>query len=222
MSTTVAFLHTLGGLEAEFDGLFARFVPGAQAVHIADGTIIRTIVREGHITPAIERRLMDHVKAAAAFGADAIQFTCSTVSPLVGAAAKLVRVPVLSIDAPMYEDAVRAHDSIGMIATNPVTIEPSSSLLEKVIAESGHDKKHEVVLSRRAYEALLAGDRAAHDELLKDDLTSLASRVEVVCLAQASMARVAEQVDLPVPVLSSPEPAMRRLADVLARGGREG
>ena len=63
-----------------------------------------------------------------------------------------------------------------------------------------------------AFEAVLAGDTARHDELLSAALRKLKERVEVVVLAQASMARVVGQLQSNggSPILSSPELAMVR------------
>ena len=68
----------------------------------------------------------------------------------------------------------------------------------------------------------MGGDGATHDALVSAALLNLMSEVDVVVLAQASMARVLETMDpatLRVPVLSSPELAVQRVAEILkARG----
>ena len=63
------------------------------------------------------------------------------------------------------------------------------------------------------------GDRHAHDELVRAGLRQLVEEVDVVVLAQASMARIAEDVsgaDRTVPVLSSPRLGMQRVAELVA------
>ena len=71
-----------------------------------------------------------------------------------------------------------------------------------------------------AFEAVLAGDTARHDELLSSALQKLRAQVEVVVLAQASMARVAGQFKSNggSPILSSPELAMVSAQNLLLTG----
>jgi len=71
-------------------------------------------------------------------------------------------------------------------------------------------------LAEGAFEAVLAGDTARHDSLLTASLERLMKEVDVVVLAQASMARVIPQIrinDGP-PILSSPEMAVKRVRDL--------
>ena len=59
---------------------------------------------------------------------------------------------------------------------------------------------------------MLAGDTATHDRILSESLTRLVEEVDVVVLAQASMARMVQTLPLEVrriPMLSSPELAVR-------------
>jgi hypothetical protein len=69
-----------------------------------------------------------------------------------------------------------------------------------------------------AFDALAAGDRDRHDELVRDGLRALIAEVDVVVLAQASMARVVETLDeseRTVPILSSPRLGMERAVELL-------
>jgi hypothetical protein len=61
----------------------------------------------------------------------------------------------------------------------------------------------------------MSGDAATHDARVAEALSELGGQVDVVVLAQASMARVAGTVPVPVPVLASPPLAMEHLAKEL-------
>ena len=64
----------------------------------------------------------------------------------------------------------------------------------------------------------MAGDTKTHDEIVSKALLNEMNGMDVVVLAQASMARVlgAMKADaLRMPVLSSPELAVQRMAEVL-------
>ena len=70
---------------------------------------------------------------------------------------------------------------------------------------------------------MLAGDVATHDRLVGARLRELTGSVDVIVLAQASMARVVANLppeERTIPILSSPELAMARAAEVMAANAR--
>ncbi len=70
-----------------------------------------------------------------------------------------------------------------------------------------------------AFDALKAGDTATHDAIVLKALKALMTEVDVVVLAQASMARVLDQLkpeEKLVPILTSPRMGVERLAKPLA------
>ena len=76
----------------------------------------------------------------------------------------------------------------------------------------------EMAVTDEMIDAVMAGDGGTHDAIVSAALLKLMGEVDVVVLAQASMARVLGTMapeSLTVPVLSSPELAVRRVADVL-------
>jgi Asp/Glu/hydantoin racemase len=144
--------------------------------------------------------------------------TCSSIGPAVEAAAKLIGVPVLRVDQPMADKAVVAGKKIGVVATLRTTLEPTADLIQRRAGNTG--KKIEVIskLSEGAFEALMAGDAAAHDAKVAAALRGLSEQVDVIVLAQASMARVVDTLkpeDKRVPILASPGIAVDYLATVL-------
>ena len=214
----VFFIHTVDGLEEAFDELCRELLPGTHVSHIPDSQIIRAVLDAGGVSPEVYRTVCEHVIRAEERGADVIQFTCSCISPCVDVAKHLVSVPVLKIDEPMVEQAVARYKRIGVAATNPTTLEPTTGLLREKGREAGREVDIEPVLCEGAYEAFLSGDRERHDEIVRRYLRDLMKKSDVVVLAQASMARVAAALDESeklVPVLSSPRPAIERLAVVL-------
>ena len=137
MKPSVVFVHTINGLKDTFDSLAAELLPECSICHIADDTLIRRLLAAGGLTPAVYRRVCEHVVAAAEYGADYIQLTCSSITPCMEAASKLVSVPVLSIDEPMVRAAIDRHNRLGVIATNPATLKPSTDLVRSMAAAAG-------------------------------------------------------------------------------------
>ena len=73
-------------------------------------------------------------------------------------------------------------------------------------------------LCEGAFDALMSGDATKHDSMVAEALTELTKQVEVVLLAQASMARVVDQLDeadRSIPILASPPTAIEYLKSVL-------
>jgi len=100
----------------------------------------------------------------------------------------------------------------------PTTLEPTADLLQRRAAKAG--RKVEVVsrLCSGAFDALMGGDPAKHDVMVADGLRGLAEQVELIVLAQASMARVVDTLppeSRKIPILSSPPLAIQFLATVL-------
>lgn len=218
MAPRIGFIHTVNGLTGMFDGLCKEIVAEADTFHISDGSLIQAVLAAGGLTPGVYRRVCGHVVAAEQRGADVIQLTCSSVSPCVDVAKHLVAVPVLKIDEPMVERAVHGFERIGVIATAPTTLRPTTALVREKAGLLGRGVTVESVLCEGAYDAFFAGDLARHDRIVQEHLRDLMERVDVVLLAQASMARVADALSAGeggAPVLSSPRPAVEHLAAML-------
>jgi hypothetical protein len=87
------------------------------------------------------------------------------------------------------------------------------------VADRGDGRQLTAVLRDEAFKAMRSGDGVKHDEIIGEALMDLAVDVDVIVLAQASMARVLATLGpgaQSVPVLSSPSSGMARLASVLA------
>jgi len=85
-------------------------------------------------------------------------------------------------------------------------------------SELGQDVQVNSCLCKGAFEAVLNGDTETHDTSVREHLIELSGSVDVIVLAQASMARVVEKIspeEARVPVLSSPPLAMAQVKDVL-------
>lgn len=220
MTTKVAFIHTVPSLVGLFNDLSKELFPSdVEVFHIADELLLKVVLAQGGLSPFIFRRVADHVVAAVEGGAHLVQVTCSSISPCVEAARPFVSVPVLKIDDPMVEKALEIGTRIGVAATVPTTLKPTTEL----VYATAHMQKKEVavdsVLCTGAFQALLNGDTTTHDQIIRKHLHDLIESSQVVLLAQASMARVAATIpaeELKVPVLSSPRLAVERAAKVLA------
>jgi Asp/Glu/hydantoin racemase len=217
---SIGFVHTVLGLPPVFADLAQELVPEADIFHIVDETLLGVTRKTGALTATTRRRVLGYVESAADAGADLVVVTCSSIGPAVDASHAFVDVPVLRIDEPMADEAVRLGARIGVLATLATTLQPTADLVARRGREAGKDVEVIARVCDGAFDALSAGDRERHDELVRAGLQEMIADVDVVVLAQASMARVVETLPdeaRTVPILSSPRLGMQRVAELLAR-----
>lgn len=211
----LGLVHTSATLVPAFEQLCRERLPGVAVFNIVDDSLIKDVIAHGRLRPATARRVVQHVAAAEAAGADTILVTCSSIGRAVETAATLVDVPVIRVDRAMAERAVATGRRVGVIATLPTTLDPTADLIGRCAAAAGREVAITARLCDGAFDALMAGDAATHDARVAAALEELATEVDVIALAQASMARVVEA--LPPnphrpPILASPPLAIDRLA----------
>jgi hypothetical protein len=91
--------------------------------------------------------------------------------------------------------------------------------LARASKRQGKPIEIEEVLRQDAWEALGAGQGERHDAILAEEAARLAPKVDLIILAQASMARALPRLpgDLGVPVLTSPSLAVEKVKEVLGQ-----
>ncbi len=213
--TTLGLIHTSATLVPVFQQLCSQLLPGVNTFNIVDDSLIKDVIARGELTAATARRVVNYVGSAEQAGADFILVTCSSIGAAVEASAALTKVPVLRVDQPMADLAVQTGKRIGVIATLPTTLQPTSDLVKRRAAVAGKKIELSSLLCEGAFEALMSGNAALHDSIVGKALKELAVQVDVIVLAQASMARVVEglpEAEKRVPVLASPPLAIQHLS----------
>lgn len=219
MDHTLALIHTTPLLVPLFDGLCRRHLPGVGVFHMVDESLIRNTIAAGGLRKDTIRRLAAQIGSAFDAGATAVFVTCSSIGPGVAVARQLFDGPVFRVDEAMAARAVSTGPRIGVLATISTTLEPTVQLLSDTAAAAGTTCHVTTSCCEGAFAAVAAGDPATHDAMVSAELLRLSACVDVVVLAQASMARVLAALPpqrLPVPVLTSPELAVLQIRDALA------
>jgi len=217
MPETLTLIHTSPVLTPVFASLCKQHLPDVAIFRMVDESLIRDTIAHQKLRKLTVRRLISMIDSAQAAGA-AVMVTCSSIGPAAALAQKLFDIPVFRVDDAMAEKAVGAGRRIGVLATLSTTLEPTLALLSEKAADAGRPIELLEVLCANAFDAVLAGDIETHDRIVSEALLQLASKVDVIVLAQASMARVLSTMprgSIPVPVLSSPELAVLQVRDVL-------
>lgn len=213
----IGLIHTSATLVPVFQDLFKDKAVPAEVFNIVDDSLIKDVIAKGRLEEDTAQRVINYVMSAEQAGADLIMVTCSSIGRAVERAAQKAGVPVIRVDQPMVDRAVAEGKRIGVVATLPTTLEPTSDLVLRRAEKVGKKVELTSRLCEGAFEALMGGDPAKHDDMIIAALRELSGEVDVILLAQASMARAVSQMpdsERNVPILSSPGIAVDHLAAV--------
>jgi len=218
MSQTLALLHTSHVLIPMFSELCEQTIPDVAIFHLVDESLIKNTVAAQGLAKATVRRVLALIQNAREAGADAVLVTCSSIGPAVPLARQVFDFPVLRVDEAMAEEAVRLGARIGVMATLATTLEPTVALLRETAAAQSRLIEVVPCLCDGAFDAVIAGDNETHDHIVTAALVRLVGTVDVVVLAQSSMAGVVGRIPPEArskPVLSSPGSAICRAREIL-------
>jgi len=218
MTRKVGMVHSVASLVPVFNELASELLPGVEVIHLVDEGLLKDVLTSGQLTPSMARRFGLLASFAEESGAEMVMLTCSSLAPLVDESKDMVKIPLLKVDEAMADEAVKLGARVGVIATAYTTLKPTSDLIKARAALQGKEVAVETVLCEGAFDALRRGDLETHDHTVKDKLNDLMERVDVVVLAQASIARVVAQIpekERKVPILSSPRLGVQRLKEKL-------
>lgn len=201
----VAAIYTGRGIDDQVAAVAPEILGPARLTSIIDDAIIFDINRHGGISASTTRRLIRYYRNAEDAGASVIFNTCSSVGEIVALGRQVVEVPIVRIDEPMAEAAAAGYRRIGVLATLASTLGPTERLIAAKADKAGRPVEIVAEIAKGAFEALANRDPATHDELVAEAVGRLSDGVEVIVLAQASMARMQARLQerSAVPVLTS-------------------
>ncbi len=218
MPARIALIHAVATAIPPIQHAFKEGWPEARLSNLLDDDLMPAYTREGGLTPHITERICALALYAARTGADGILFTCSVFPQAEDLAKQLVRVPLLKPDEAMIAAALDAGNRIGVVATNPPAGPAAEAQLQAAARARGVTIQVVHSLAEGAFAIGNAGDAATHDRMVVEAAERISDEVDVLCLAQVSMAlaRGAVQAKVKVPVLTSPATAVARLRTLLA------
>lgn len=191
----IGLVHTTRLVIDSLHSVIAEQCPGNEISHVMDEGILRRLSTLGTITPEIINWLSDMIRSAESAGAALAVVSCSSLSPCVNEVRRQVKIPVLKVDEPMIEHALQQAGRIGLVMTNPTTEIPSTLLFDEVSRRLGSSASLQTRLCPNAFARLNQGDIRGHDAEVIETVKRLLDDVEIVLLAQISIARVRKQVE---------------------------
>lgn len=212
----LAFLHTSPVHITTFDRLVHARAPGLPVAHHVDPALLSDAQTLGADSPHIVERVETAMRQAAAAGAQVVVCTCSTL----GGAAE--RTPLgagrhaARIDRAMADSAALQGPRVLVVAALESTLHPTAALIEDSAARLQRRVTLDFLALPQAWALFQRGEHAAYLESIVAALRADARPVDVVVLAQASMAAAAEAL-MPyrVPILSSPSLGVERVLALL-------
>ncbi|HEY1892090.1 MAG TPA: aspartate/glutamate racemase family protein [Steroidobacteraceae bacterium] len=216
----ISLIHTAPLMVELFTPLCRDHLPEVKVTQIINESMIKDTMEAGRVRQPTIDALITFADACFNMGTELVMVTCPSIGPAVDLIQSRFRKPVLRIDEPMAEAAVAKGRRIGVAATLRATLEPTSELLLRKAKEAGKEVELIECLCEGAFDAVLAGDAQMHDALVSKTMVNKLGDVDVIVLAQASLARVVEGLPreaLTAAVLSSPALAMDYICERLAR-----
>ncbi|MEO7336655.1 MAG: aspartate/glutamate racemase family protein [Caldimonas sp.] len=195
---------------------FERGWPEARCFNLLEDSLPGDRARLPDRAPVLTERFVALSRYARTAGASAILYTCSAFGPEIEAAREAVALPTLKPNEAMFVEALTIGRRIGLLATFKPSIAPMRDELVAMARKRGLEIEVRTVWVDHAFAALDRGDLVAHDTAIAEAARRL-SGIDVVLLAQFSMARARAlvQQSVAVPVLASPDSAVRRLRELL-------
>ena len=216
----ICLIHTAPLMVQLFTPLCRDRLPDVKVTQIINESMRKDTIEAGRVRQPTIDALITFADASFKMGTELVMVTCSSIGPAVDLIQGRFQKPVLRIDEAMAEAAVAKGRRIGVAATLRATLEPTAELLHRKAREAGKQVELVECLCAGAFDAVMSGDTETHDALVSKVMVNKLGEVDVIVLAQASMARVVDRLPrgaLIAPVLSSPELAMDYVRERLAR-----
>jgi aspartate/glutamate racemase len=210
-----------------------RFVPGAHLVGVGNEAVqinFMSAHERGEPTPPASNieAFVRYARDLAEFAqVDAILVTCSTMNRSYRAVADAMdryAIPVVQIDRPMMERAVRHGGKTLVIATHGPTVASTQALLRETAAELATPVAFAGLTVEDAWHRLARGDVRGHNDAIAEAIRRQRGEADFdsVVLAQLSMSVFLLSFPEPeavfgVPVFTSGQCGFERAAEVLRR-----
>ena len=196
---------------AFMNALFVKEFPKIIIRNIIDDGLVKDIIANNDIiTSSLVRRVCSYILSAEISGADLVVITCSTISCIAIIAKHLVRIPVVRIDEPMAELAVKKGERVKVLATLSSTLTPTMQLIKEKRQQQDKKVVLDGFLINKARQFLDEGNHKKHDQIIKEEIENALENYDLVILAQASMERVLDTLSAEKQkrVLTSPKLAV--------------
>ncbi len=222
--TTIVVIHTGPVTVDLLKAQFAEQLADARIVNIVDDSLLTDVRSAGRLTarshaPFIAIWRMPKRSARTSFSIAGASSVGEATDLLRG----MIRTPIVKVDEAMADEACALGPRIGVVATVSTTLDsdgsspdPQKGRRARAIEIRGNGIASRQVHSKRCLRATPRSTTRSSSARS----SSLPDQVDVIVLAQVSMARLVPSLgSLPVPVLSSPQSGVASVKRALAAPG---
>jgi hypothetical protein len=203
----IGFLHTSDVHVSTFTTLLNEISPGDSSIHVVDDVLLADAGQRGGVDDELQARIASRLREASN-GATVVVCTCSTISGAAENLSDAIGIPIIRVDRPMAERAVKYGSHIAVVACLQSTLAPTVALLTEVAAQRKLSPRIDEVICPDAWRPFENGDFEDYARIIARTIDSLDPVPDVIVLAQASMASAADLCRTTSPVLSSPRSAV--------------
>ena len=202
-------MHTAAAHESVFGELISEIAPELKLRHVVDESLLADARAAGWIGPDLDERIGRAMFSAASTGAGVVVCTCSTIGGAAERSGDGHDLITQRVDRAMADAAVQLGPKVLIAATLDSTLAPTRKLLDDSADRLGVSVSCRELLVENAWPHFEKSAHKAYVGAIEDAVTANIDGMDVVVLAQASMAEAGERCrSLPVPVLSSPRPGV--------------
>ena len=204
----------MGMIYEPFGKVFEEKNPDVKIYNIMDDSLLVDTRTYNGMTPTIASRMLNYAKAAEASGADGVLVTCTSVNEATKFIRPLMNIPILNIEEPVAEMAVKNGKKIGILGTIPTSPAALGRVVQEKAAELGKEIELVPAVAEGAFDVLCAGDVKKHDEMVCAALEKLAKEVDVIAFSQISMSLI-ELPETEVPVYRIGESGFQKIKEMM-------
>jgi hypothetical protein len=198
----------------ELDRLVSEIAPDLLHENLVVPDLLEKAGHAG-ITEELRNRVRQIIASIPQHPPAVVLCSCSTYGGCAEEMAPFTLHRIIRIDRPMAELAAANGPRIGVAAALESTLAPTRDLLLAVARQNGQQVHITEITCAAAWDHKRRGDNDAYIREIVRCLNGAAQQLDVLVLAQGSMAPAAEGLrHLGIPVLGSPRLAIERVARI--------
>ncbi|WP_161493884.1 aspartate/glutamate racemase family protein [Virgibacillus necropolis] len=213
----IGIIHATCNAVPPLNAVFKKLAPDVTVLNFVDENIQYYANQISGIDDKTHRDFFNITNTAQESGVNVIIVACTVLTPIVESIKPFVKVPILAVDYPMLEKAIKNYYKIGIVATNAPTAPATKNQLEKLAKELGKKIEIDTQVDTQAMTELKAGNETEHNRLNRLAAEKLKKRgCDVIILAQITQASAEKEVaSLGLPVLTSPNEAVKTVLNII-------
>lgn len=217
-TTRIVLIHATRVAIDPIEAAFRALWPGVETVSILEEGLSADLALGRAARAVLDDRIVSLADYAMGLDPDGILYTCSSFGTGIEAAAERLPIPVLKPNEAMFDAAIQAGGRLVMLYSFPPAKEGMEHEFTEAATRAGAKTVLQSIFVPDALEALKSGDAARHDLLVAKAAADIRD-ADAIMLAHFSMSRAAytARARTALPVLTSPETAIRKMQQLLEK-----